>query len=95
MGLILKDEDAFAPFIQGASLPLLLLSGVLLPMSLAPAWLATASKVNPLTHIVDGTRSLFRGHFAAGNVALGAGIAVALSALLAFWGARVFQRQSA
>lgn len=95
MGLILKDEDAFAPFIQGVSLPLLLLSGVLLPMSLAPAWLSTASKVNPLTHIVDGTRSLFHGQFAAGNVALGAGIAVALSALLAFWGARVFQRQSA
>ena len=29
MGLILKDEDSFAPFIQGVSLPLLLLSGVL------------------------------------------------------------------
>jgi len=95
MGLILKDEDAFAPFIQGVSLPLLLLSGVLLPMSLAPGWLATASKVNPLTHIVDGTRSLFRGDFGNGNVLLGAGIAVALSALLAWWGARIFQRQSA
>ncbi len=43
MGLILKDEDAFAPFIQGVSLPLLLLSGVLLPMTLAPAWLRNAS----------------------------------------------------
>lgn len=95
MGLILKDEDAFAPFIQGVSLPLLLLSGVLLPMSLAPGWLSIASKVNPLTHIVDGTRSLFHGHFDAGNVLLGAGIAVALSALLAVWGARIFQRQSA
>jgi ABC-2 type transport system permease protein len=95
MGLILKDEDAFAPFIQGVSLPLLLLSGVLLPMSLAPAWLETASKVNPLTHVVDGTRSLFRGDFGDGDVLLGAGIAVVLSALLAWWGARVFQRQSA
>jgi ABC-2 type transport system permease protein len=95
MGLILKDEDAFAPFIQGVSLPLLLLSGVLLPMSLAPGWLSTASKVNPLTHVVDGTRSLFRGDFADGDVLLGAGIAVALSAVLAWWGARVFQRQSA
>ncbi|MGH2858540.1 MAG: ABC transporter permease [Solirubrobacteraceae bacterium] len=95
MGLILKDEDAFAPFIQGVSLPLLLLSGVLLPMSLAPAWLSTASKINPLTHIVDGTRSLFHGQFDAGDVLLGAGIAVALSALLAVWGAQIFQRQSA
>ncbi len=95
MGLILKDEDAFAPFIQGVSLPLLLLSGVLLPMSLAPGWLETASKVNPLTHVVDGTRSLFRGDFGDGDVLLGAGITLALSALLAWWGARIFQRQSA
>ena len=95
MGLILKDEDAFAPFIQGVSLPLLLLSGVFLPMSLAPAWLETASKVNPLTHVVDGTRSLFRGDFGDGDVLLGIAIAVVLSALLAWWGARIFPRQSA
>jgi ABC-2 type transport system permease protein len=95
MGLILKDEDAFAPFIQGVSLPLLLLSGVLLPMSLAPGWLSTASKINPLTHVVDGSRSLFRGDFGDGDVLLGAGIAIALRALLAAWGTRVFQRQSA
>jgi ABC-2 type transport system permease protein len=95
MGLILKDEDAFAPFIQGVSLPLLLLSGILLPMSLAPAWLETASKINPLTHVVDGARSLFRGDFGDGDVLLGAAIAIVLSALLAVWGARVFQRQSA
>ena len=95
MGLILKDEDAFAPFIQGVSLPLLLLSGVLLPMSLAPGWLETASKINPLTHVVDGTRSLFAGDFGDANVWVGALIALALAALLAVWGARVFQRQSA
>ena len=36
MGLIMQDEDSFAPFVQGVTLPLLLLSGVLLPMTLAP-----------------------------------------------------------
>ena len=95
MGLILKDEDAFAPFIQGVSLPLLLLSGILLPMSLAPAWLSTVSDINPLTHVVDGTRALFRGDFGDADVLVGAGIAVVLAALLAVWGARIFQRQSA
>lgn len=95
MGLILKDEDAFAPMIQSVTLPLLLLSGVLLPMSLAPGWLETASKVNPLTHVVDAARALFRGDFGDGDVLLGSGIALALGALLAFWGARTFARQSA
>ena len=95
MGLILKDEDAFAPFIQGVSLPLLLLSGVLLPMSLAPAWLRHTSQVNPLTHVVDATRALFRGDFGDGDVLGGIVATVVLAALLAAWGARTFQRQSA
>jgi ABC-2 type transport system permease protein len=95
MGLILKDEDAFAPFIQGVSLPLLLLSGVLLPMSLAPAWLRHASQANPLTYIVDASRALFRGDFGDSHVWVGAVVTVVLGALLAWWGTRTFQRQSA
>ena len=39
--------------------PLLLLSGILLPMSLAPTWLKRLSDINPLRHVVDGIRSLF------------------------------------
>lgn len=95
MGLILKDEDAFAPFIQGVSLPLLLLSGVLLPMSLAPAWLRHTSQANPLTYVVDATRALFRGDFGDRHVWVGALVAVGLAGLLAWWGTRTFQRQSA
>jgi ABC-2 type transport system permease protein len=95
MGLILKDEDGFAPFIQGVSLPLLLLSGVLLPMSLAPAWLRHASQVNPLTHVLDATRALFRGDFGNGDVLWGLAVTIVLGALLAAWGTRTFQRQSA
>ena len=97
MGLILKDEDAFAPFIQGVSLPLLLLSGVLLPMSLAPALAGDRVEDQP----ADARRRrrparCSAGDFGDGDVLLGAGIAVALSALLAWWGrAGVPARQSA
>lgn len=95
MGLILKDEDAFAPFIQGVALPLLLLSGVLLPMSLAPAWLRHTSQANPLTYVVDASRAMFRGDFADHSVWVGLVVTVALGGLLAWWGTRTFQRQSA
>ena len=94
MGLILKDEDAFAPFIQGVSLPLLLLSGVLLPMTLAPNWLHRVSQVNPLSHVVDASRQLFHGDLNA-TVAWGTGVTFALAGLLAWWGTRTFQRLSA
>jgi ABC-2 type transport system permease protein len=94
MGIILKDEDSFAPFIQGVSLPLLLLSGVLLPMSLAPTWLHNLSKANPLTYLVDATRSLFVGHYSATDVMTGAIVTAALTVVLAWWGTRAFQRMS-
>ena len=57
--LILKSEDALAPLANGLAVPLLLLSGILLPMSLAPGWLETISDINPLKHVVDGVRALF------------------------------------
>ena len=93
-GLILKDEDSFAPMIQSISLPLMLLSGVLLPMTLAPAWLKHISDANPMRYLVDGSRDLFRGDFATRNVALGAGLTIVMSALLAWWGTRTFQKSS-
>ena len=95
MGLILKDEDSFAPLVQSVTLPLLLLSGVLLPMTLAPAWLRHISDLNPMRYLVDASRDLFHGKFATHNVAVGTILTVAMTALLAWWGARTFQRSSA
>ncbi len=51
--LVLKSEDAFAPLVQSIVMPLLLLSGILLPMALAPDWLRFLSSINPLTYAVD------------------------------------------
>ena len=96
MGLILKDEDAFAPFIQGVSLPLLLLSGVLLPMSLAPALAGDGVEGQP-AH-ARGRRHAERCSAATSATATSCWAPPSpssLSALLAWWGARVFQRQSA
>jgi ABC-2 type transport system permease protein len=95
MGLILKDEDSFAPFIQGVTLPLMLLSGVFLPMALAPSWLRNLSKVNPLTHSLDALRALFHGIFSSSDVAWGTFASLAMAGLLLWWGSRTFARTSA
>jgi len=95
MGLILKDEDSFAPFIQGVTLPLMLLSGVFLPMALAPSWLRNLSRVNPLTHSLDALRALFHGSMTSSDVAWGSGATVALAGLLLWWGSRTFAKSSA
>lgn len=95
LGLILKNEDSFAPVIQGVTLPLMLLSGVFLPLSLAPGWLRHLSDVNPMKWLVEGSRDLFNGHFTTHNVALGSILTIVMTVLLAWWGARMFQKSSA
>jgi ABC-2 type transport system permease protein len=59
--LWLRSEDSYAPLIFTATLPLLLLSGVLLPMSLAPDWLRAIASINPLAYAVDAARAVFNG----------------------------------
>lgn len=93
--LRLKSEDALAPLLNGIAVPLLLLSGILLPMSIAPAWLRTVSDVNPLKHVVDGVRTLFRGDLASSTSAWGLVAAAGLVALGLVVGTRTFRRESA
>ncbi|WP_405016168.1 ABC transporter permease [Kitasatospora sp. NBC_00070] len=78
LALKLRQEEAFSGLLNAVGLPVLLLSGILLPMSLAPTWLSFLSKANPLTHIVEAERHLFAGDVGSGPVALGAGLAVLL-----------------
>jgi ABC-2 type transport system permease protein len=93
--LKLKSEDAFAPLVQGIVMPLLLLSGILLPMALAPAWLQTLSNINPLTHAVDAARALFNSDFGNPEIAIGVGITSVLAVFAVWVGARTFSRAAA
>ena len=92
--LVLKSEDALAPLLNGIAIPLLLLSGILLPMSIAPAWLQTLSDVNPLKHIVEGTRAFFVGGYDTSIAWWGLGLTVVLAVLGWVFGVRRFRRES-
>jgi ABC-2 type transport system permease protein len=95
VALKLKSEDAFAPVVNGILLPVLLLSGILLPMTLAPGWLQTVADVNPLTHIVDGVRAVYRGEIGSGEAWLGTAITLMLLVAGIFYGGWVFRKESA
>jgi ABC-2 type transport system permease protein len=90
LALVLKSEDALAPVVNGISLPLLLLSGVMLPMSLAPDWLQTVAKFNPLYHAVAAIRSLFNANYGDSEIVLGVVLLVCLSVVTIRLGARSF-----
>jgi ABC-2 type transport system permease protein len=94
LALTLKSEDAFAPLLNAVVFPVLLLSGILLPMSLAPGWLRGISDVNPFKHIVEGTRAFFAGDYASSTAWWGLGLTAALAVLGWWFGVRRFKRES-
>jgi ABC-2 type transport system permease protein len=92
IALWLKSEDSFAPLVFSATLPLLLLSGVLLPLSLAPGWLRTIAAADPLSYAVDAARSVFNDHLGDVSVLKGVAIMAALALLAVAAAARAFSR---
>ncbi|MBN9305329.1 MAG: multidrug ABC transporter permease [Devosia sp. 67-54] len=94
IGIATKSEDALAPLVNTLALPILLLSGILLPMNIAPRWLQIASDFNPFKHIVEALRAVFRGDFTNPIVWIGALLAVVLVVLGAWVGARTLTAQT-
>jgi len=95
LALLLRSEDSLAPVVNGISLPLLLLSGVMLPMQLAPDWLQTLAKANPMFHAVSAIRALFNADFGDGEIMTGVVLLALLSVVTIAYGARTFSRSAA
>ena len=94
IGIATKSEDALAPLVNTLALPILLLSGILLPMNLAPQWLQIVSNFNPFKHIVEALRAVFRSDFANPIVWIGILLAVVLVVLGAWMGSRTLTAQT-
>jgi ABC-2 type transport system permease protein len=92
VALAVKSEDALAPLMNTVAQPVLLLSGILLPLTYAPRWLRAVADWNPFSWAVDGTRALFRGDLGAPDVWQGLLIMAVLAVLAVGWSARLFAR---
>jgi ABC-2 type transport system permease protein len=95
VALLLKSEDSFAPLINSVVVPLLLLSGVMLPLTLAPGWLQGVARISPFRYIIDAMREFYQGQY--WNTVVLEGVCVAIGTAIVFmWlGSRVFVRENA
>jgi ABC-2 type transport system permease protein len=78
LGVALDSSYAFWGVLTLAYTPLIVTSGALLPMQVAPDWLYTLSRFNPMAHAVDGLRSLFAGDLTDPSIAVALGAAAAM-----------------
>lgn len=90
--LVTKDISSFAAIINGMNLPLLLLSGVLLPLTLGPLWLRVLAHFNPLYYLVEAARALALGQLGSSAVWQAFVVVLPVCALVLAWATRVFRR---
>ncbi|HKD77178.1 MAG TPA: ABC transporter permease, partial [Ktedonobacterales bacterium] len=88
VALALKDESGLAAAVNLVALPLLLLSGIMLPLSFAPDILQKVAKANPFAYAVTASRDLVAGNLGNTSVMQAFVILVVLAALALFWATR-------
>lgn len=89
-----KQDWMFWAVQQTFLFPLMILSGMLLPLDGGPRWMQVAGSINPLTHVVEAERALFAGDFTSPSVAMGL-LAAGLTAALGLWvGIRSMRRSA-
>lgn len=93
--LQVKSEEMMAPVMNMLLMPILLLSGIFLPMDFGPEWLRTVADVIPTKHIVDAVRSAFGGDVGLDAIGWGLGWSVLLFGLAVWWGVSVFKKENA
>jgi ABC-2 type transport system permease protein len=94
-GLLLKSEDAFAPMVNTVVVPLLLLSGIFLPMTLGPGWLQGIARISPFRYIIDAMRDAYQGQYFSTIMVEGIAVAVGMAVACLWLGSRVFLRENA
>jgi ABC-2 type transport system permease protein len=95
VALVLKSEDALAPLINMIVVPLTLLSGIMLPLTLGPAWLQDIARATPFRYIINAMREAFQGVYATAIMVEGISVAIGLAVICLWIASRAFVRENA
>jgi ABC-2 type transport system permease protein len=87
-----SNPNVLGQVVNNIAQPLMLLSGTLLPLALAPLWLRRVADWNPYSWAVAGMRALFGGHPGAPAVWQGLVVMAGLMVVSLAWSARAFAR---
>lgn len=85
LALAVRKQDWMFWVVQQTFLfPLMILSGMLLPLDGGPGWMQALARANPLTYVVEAERALFAGDLATAAVLWGF-VAAGATAAVGMW----------
>lgn len=95
LAMTVGTPQEFGPVINSLTMPAMLLSGLMLPMTLGPRWLDVLSHFTPLRYLVDAVRDAYVGSYATTHMLYGVLVALGFAALAVTVGTRVFRKAGA
>jgi ABC-2 type transport system permease protein len=95
LALKLKSEQGLPAVLNVILLPLFLISGTLLPITpeLAPPWLYHLSRINPVSYVMEASRTSFRGDFSMNSLSSGLVALTVMTVLSLWWGVSAFSSE--
>ncbi|GGS27678.1 ABC transporter permease [Streptomyces griseoviridis] len=95
LAMKVATPQGFGPVVNALTMPAMLLSGLMLPMTLGPRWLDVLSHFMPFRYLVDALRDAYVGQYATAHMLYGVLVAVGLAVLSVAVGTRVFRTAGA
>jgi ABC-2 type transport system permease protein len=95
LAMKVRTPQEFGPAVNAMTMPMMLLSGLMLPMTLGPKWLDVLSHFVPFRYLVDAVRDAYVGSYATEHMLYGVLVAVGFTALAVTVGTRVFRTAGA
>jgi ABC-2 type transport system permease protein len=88
-----SNVSALSTVVNTVSQPVMLLSGMLLPLTLAPLWMLQIARGNPFYWATNGTRALFAGRPGLPSVWASLIACLAMTVLAMIWAVRLFAQR--
>ncbi|MFF7336553.1 ABC transporter permease [Streptomyces sp. NPDC008163] len=95
LAMRVSTPQEFGPVINSLTMPAMLLSGLMLPMTLGPKWLDVLSHFTPFRYLVDAVRDAYAGSYATAHMLYGVLVALGFAALAVTVGTGVFRKAGA
>ncbi|MFJ4476760.1 ABC transporter permease [Streptomyces xanthochromogenes] len=95
LAMKVRTPQGFGPAINAMAMPSMLLSGLMLPMTLAPGWLNVLSHFMPFRYLVDAVRSAYLGSYTTTTMLYGGLVAAGFAVFAVTVGTRVFRTAGA
>ena len=91
LALKLKEMASLSAVASGMQMPLMLLSGMFIPLSFGPPWLQVLGHFSPLYYTVEAAARLASGDILTYQVGLAFAVFIPLAVLTIWWATRVFR----